>query len=46
MSIEPQDAPVQPCPGTAVAIVQVTLVFETPVTFAMNWNGCDGARNT
>lgn len=44
LSIEPHDCPEHPCPDTALEIVHVTPVFETPATFAMNWNCCEGSR--
>lgn len=36
LSIVPQAVPLQPCPGTALATLQVTAVFEIPLTAARN----------
>lgn len=36
LSIVPQALPLQPCPGTAPATLQVTAVFEIPLTAAVN----------
>jgi hypothetical protein len=36
LSIVPQTLPLQPCPGTALPTLQVTAVFEIPLTTAVN----------